>query len=220
MVKRIAGPAEVAPPRSRGEAALRELLDQLGPAEVARRIGASRATCSAWARGEKHPGPDARALLAKHCGIPATAWSEVPAAEASTRAPRKTKTVSLPPQEKSSAGRRLSRTRPQTLDDLDQLEAKVRAVADDERALPETKLRALSELRQLARLRESILAARRKAESDDEALFVRMSPRWRRLQDAYVNALEQHLAPVMRAHPDVRAGVRRFCEAMSKLDLT
>lgn len=206
MVKRIVRDA-----RTRGDVELGKLIAEHGPNEVARRLGIARQTVSAWSRGEKRPATDAQVLLLERFGIERGAWRE-PAGQ-----PRRART-SHPRAAPEPVATRSGR--PETIEGIEALEVQVRLVADDPRSLPADKLKALSELRQLARLRENILAARRKAEVDDEAQLVRLNPKWRALQAAYVSALEQHLAPAMRAHPDVREGVRRFCDAMSKLDLT
>lgn len=151
---------------------------------VAARIGATKQSVSYWRRGEKAPGPKARAALLEAYGIEPAAWEAQPGSpppQSSTRSKR-TRAPSPPPKVPG---------RPSGASTLDEVEVQLgilRELQRNESLLPSERVR-------LADSVGKLLAIRARLERDQELLEERIvleHPFWGRLKSTIVRALEPY----------------------------
>lgn len=189
--KRTASTA--AAPRTEGQ---RLLLEVNGShAEVGERIGASKQAVSYWRRGEKTPGPKARAFMRDAYGIEPAAWERA---------------VVPPEQPEADAAGSASPSAPSP---------RARSATTLDEVVAE--LEYLHELRQgqglmpseRVRLSDSIsknLALKARLERDQELLddrIVREHPAWRRIEDGLIAWAKAHGPDVARSLAETLAGL-------------
>lgn len=214
--------------RSEGQRLLAERPES--GAELARMLGTTRASVSAWRLGNKRPSPEAQRTIERELGIPARAWRDLPSSTKATptkTAPPRSSTKAAPPSpggEGEGEIEILRRPRIPLSDgartNLARIEELLEEVDEARKQgplLPTELAKLSSEARQLIIARERLLTTSyEQAELEwIEAAFVAESPAWPRLRRAILEALRPHreaMEAVVRALEELAAEGHPLCQ--------